>query len=157
MKKNRRILLFMAVLLLLASASPLFSQEGDIVGAGIILGEPTGISAKVWFEKGLAADAAVAWSFLGDSSLYVHGNFLYHFKVLNTGADNFITPYVSARAAFRFEDYLNVGLRVPVGVSWLLNAAPVEVFAEIAPGVGLVPETDLELGVGLGARFYFPL
>ena len=158
-----------AFLLLLAVTSPLLAQGeemtrlggGDgtvnIIGAGIILGEPSGLTAKVWLEQGLALDAAVAWSFLGESSLYIHSNALYHFRVLDTSGGNFLTPYVGGGVAFRFQDDLNIGLRIPVGISWLLDAAPVEIFAEIAPGVGIVPETDFELGAGLGARYYFPI
>lgn len=152
----KRLLLLSIALFLVAGFVPA-QETDDIIGAGIILGEPTGITAKVWGEGGLAADAAVAWSFLGDSSLYIHTNVLYHFRVLDTGANNFITPYVGGGISFRFEDKLNMGLRIPLGASWLLNAVPVEIFAEIAPGVGLIPETDFELGAGFGARFYFPL
>lgn len=138
-------------------AGPLYSQSENIVGAGLVIGEPTGITAKVWLEEGFAWDAAIAWSFVGDSSLYIHTNGLYHFRVLDTSGGNFLTPYVGGGLSFRFEDDLNMGLRIPFGVSWLLDEVPVEVFAEIAPGVGLIPETDFELGAGLGARFYFTL
>lgn len=166
---KRTIVLVSAFLFFLAAASPLMAQDeemarlggGDntvnIIGAGIILGEPSGLTAKVWLEQGLALDAAVAWSFQGDSSLYIHSNALYHFRVLDTTGGNFLTPYVGGGVAFRFQDDLNIGLRIPVGISWLLDAAPVEIFAEIAPGVGIVPETDFELGAGIGARYYFPI
>jgi hypothetical protein len=165
----KRIIGIFLLFLLFAAASPLAAQEGDttrlgggdntvnIIGAGLILGEPTGLTAKVWLEKGLALDAAVAWSFLDESALYIHSNALYHFRVLDTTGGNFLTPYVGGGAAFRFQDDLNIGLRIPVGISWLLDAAPVEIFAEIAPGVGIIPETDLELGAGIGARYYFPI
>ena len=149
-------LLFLLAISLLATAM-VAAQEDTIVGAGIIIGEPTGLTAKVWGEGGLAADAAVAWSFLGKSSLYIHANGLYHFRVLDTSGGNFLTPYAGAGVSFRFEEDVNVGVRIPVGVSWLLSVAPIEIFAEIAPGVGLIPETDFELGAGLGARFYFTL
>lgn len=158
-----------SLLLLLGAASPLLAQDegatrlggGDatvnIIGAGVILGEPTGLTAKVWLEQGLALDAAVAWAFVEESSLYIHSNALYHFRVLDTTGGNFLTPYVGGGVAFRFRDDLNIGLRIPVGISWLLDVAPVEIFAEIAPGVGIIPETDFELGAGLGARYYFPI
>lgn len=157
MKRPILLLLISLLLALLLTGIAGAQESDDIIGAGIVLGEPTGITAKVWGEGGLAADAAVAWSFLGDSSLYIHTNALYHFRVIDTATDNFITPYVGGGVSFRFEDDLNMGLRIPVGVSWLLSVLPVEIFAEIAPGVGLIPETDFELGAGLGARFYFPL
>lgn len=144
----------LATLLLLLGGAAAGAQEFSIIGAGIVIGEPTGITAKVWDEGGIAADAAVAWSFVGESSLYMHTNLLYHFRVLETGTDYFFTPYFGGGVSFRFEDEFNLGLRLPFGVSWLLDLLPIELFAEVAPGVGLLPETDFEFGAGLGARFY---
>ncbi|MFW6329349.1 MAG: hypothetical protein ACOC28_04565 [Alkalispirochaetaceae bacterium] len=143
--------------LLLLSAAAAGAQDFNIIGSGIVIGEPTGITAKVWAEGGVAADAAVAWSFIGDSSLYLHTNVLYHYALRTTPSDNAITPYLGGGVSIRFEDELNIAVRVPLGVSWLLNVLPLEFFAELAPGVGLIPETDFEFGGGLGARFYVGL
>ena len=146
---------FLLVLLVAATVLPAAAQ--DILGAGIILGEPTGISVKAWLDEGMAADAAVAWSFMGDPSLYIHANALYHINVLDTGSENYLAPYLGVGANLRFGNDLGLGLRVPIGVSLLLNVAPVELFAEFSPGIGLLPETGFDPGAGLGARFYFPL
>jgi diaminopimelate decarboxylase len=32
---------------------------------------------------------------------------------------------------------------------------PLDVFFEVAPGVGLFPETSVDVGGGIGIRYYF--
>lgn len=147
-------------------AAPLFgAEDGDdteidwsnknLAGIGIIVGEPTGLSGKLWFSGGMAVDAAVAWSFLPKSSLYLHSNLLYHFRVIDTSLGNFLTPYAGAGVGIKLQDTTNLGLRFPIGISMIFESAPIEIFLEVSPGLGLVPETDLEIGAGLGGRVFF--
>jgi hypothetical protein len=130
-----------------------------IVGGGVILGEPTGLSAKLWFtESGFGFDAAVAWSFQEESTLYLHANALFHLAVIETDGGRYLAPYVGLGVNNRYGNDARLGLRLPVGLSILpIRDFPLEFFAELAPGVGLLPETDAEFGAGLGARFYVPL
>lgn len=161
----------------LSIAAPLFGQANDeaeevdriglgrlsegpsIIGAGIVIGEPTGITAKVWFtETGFGIDAAAAWRLSDDSSFHLQADALFHLALVETQGGRYIVPYVGVGLTNRLSDDPRLGLRVPVGLSLLpFRSMPLEFFAEIAPGVGLWPETDADLEFGLGARFYFPL
>lgn len=169
----------MAVLgaITLIVAAPLFGQANDeaeevdriglgrlsegpsIIGAGIVVGEPTGITAKVWFtETGFGIDAAAAWRLSDDSSFHLQADALFHLALIETEGGRYIVPYVGAGFTNRLSRDPRLGLRVPVGLSLLpFRTLPLEFFAEIAPGVGLWPETDADLEFGLGARFYVPL
>ena len=135
------------------------SEGPAIMGGGMVLGEPTGLSAKVWFvETGFGLDAAVAWSFRDESSLYLHANGLFHLALIETEGERYLVPYVGLGLTNRYGDDTSLGLRLPVGLSiFPFTNLPLEFFAELAPGIGLLPETDPEFGAGLGARFYFPL
>jgi hypothetical protein len=135
------------------------SEGPAIVGAGLIIGEPTGISAKLWFvETGFGLDAAVAWSFTEPASLYMHGNALFHLALIQTAGGRYIVPYVGAGANTRFGSEASIGVRIPIGLSLLpFPNLPLEFFAELAPGIGLLPSTSPSFGAGLGARFYLPL
>ncbi|MCG8479739.1 MAG: hypothetical protein MI724_11630 [Spirochaetales bacterium] len=130
-----------------------------IFGGGIVFGEPTGITAKLWFtETGFGLDAAVAWSFQDDTSLHLHANALAHLALIETEGGRYIVPYIGLGVTNTYGDDTSFGLRVPVGLSLLpFPTFPIEFFAELAPGVGLIPETDAEFGAGIGARFYIPL
>ncbi len=135
------------------------SEGPAIVGGGIVFGEPTGITAKLWFpETGFGLDAAVAWSFQDDTSLHLHANVIAHLALIETQGGRYIVPYVGLGITNTYGDDTSFGLRVPVGLSLLpFPTFPIEFFAELAPGIGLIPETDAEFGAGIGVRFYVPL
>ena|GEM_PF-4406931 len=56
----------------------LFRFLGNGVGLGIIVGEPTGVSAKLWLDGNAGVDAAAAWSVYKYTALHVHADFLWH-------------------------------------------------------------------------------
>jgi hypothetical protein len=47
------------------------------------------------------------------------------------------------------------GIRVPLGIVYMLESAPVDVFLEIAPILDLTPKTDVSVNGGLGFRYFF--
>ncbi|MEX2442914.1 MAG: hypothetical protein WD492_04890 [Alkalispirochaeta sp.] len=135
------------------------SQGQAIMGGGLVFGEPTGISAKLWFvETGFAVDAAVAWSFQSDSSLYLHANGIFHLALIETEGGRYLVPYMGLGVSNRYGKETRLGLRLPVGLSLMpFLEFPLEFFAELAPGVGVIPGTDPEFGAGFGIRMYLPL
>ena len=51
-------------------------------GVGVMVGEPTGLSAKMWTSQTTAAQFGLAWSF--DSYLHAHADFIMHkFDLIN--------------------------------------------------------------------------
>jgi hypothetical protein len=135
------------------------SQGQSIMGGGLLFGEPTGLSVKLWFvETGFAVDGAVAWSFQEDSSLYLHVSGIFHLALIETEGGRYLVPYVGLGLNNRYGDETRLGVRVPVGLSIMpFLEFPLEFFAEMAPGVGILPSTDPDFGAGLGVRFYLPL
>jgi hypothetical protein len=47
------------------------------------------------------------------------------------------------------------GIRVPVGVSYLFDNAPVDIFAEVGPALDLTPSVRGEVTGGIGIRIWF--
>ena len=135
------------------------SAGQSIIGGGLLFGEPTGLSVKLWFvETGFAVDAAVAWSFQTESTLYLHASGLFHLALIETEGGRYLVPYVGLGVNNRYGDETRVGLRLPVGLSILpFVEFPVEFFAELSPGVGVFPGTDPDFGAGLGVRVYMPI
>jgi len=130
-------------------------------GLGIILGEPTGLTAKFWTKPDRAVDAGVAFSF--DRFVFLYGDYLFHFKSYSG-----VRPYAGIGLGMLissgdskgkyFSDTRNsvgLGVRIPLGAEWLIPNAPFGVFAELVPGLGLVPGTYGFFQGGIGARFYF--
>jgi len=89
------------------------------LGAGLIVGEPTGGSIKYWFNDTLAIDGAVGWSTHNHTDLYVHSDVLWHnFDVFPVSKGR-LPLYFGVGGLLRFRDDNKdnqVGVRVPVDV-----------------------------------------
>ena len=133
------------------------SHAQDELGVGVILGEPTGLTAKQWLSSEHAVDAAVAWTFSNDTRIQIHGDYLYH-RVHFFNADEYegrIPFYfgMGGRAIFGEND-TPVGARFPLGIGKTLDDAPIELFLEIVPILDVVPDTEFDLNGALGVRYY---
>lgn len=123
---------------------------------GAILGEPTGISAKYWFSPATAFDAAVSWSLRDEhEDMYIHGDFLWHDHSIIEDPSGLVPIYYGIGGRAILADDPRLGARVPVGISWLLGGAPLDLFVEVAGILDIVPDTDFDLNGGIGIRFVF--
>jgi hypothetical protein len=145
-------------LVLLLSAAADARTEG--FGLGIILGEPTGVTAKTWLDRDSAIDFAAAWSFRDTDSFHFHADYLIHKGgLLELDAAEHML-YFGAGGVIEFRDDrkghdTEAGIRLPFGVAFHLKAAPVELFGEIVPVMEVAPSTGLHMNAGIGARYYF--
>lgn len=133
------------------------SSAGKL-GVGLIVGEPTGISAKYWLNDTLALDGAVGWSSHDHTDLYLHSDVLWHNFDLLPVSRGSLPVYFGVGGLVRFRDDNrdnDVGVRVPVGVSYLFDTAPIDVFAEIAPAVDVAPSVRGEITGGVGIHYWF--
>ena len=48
-----------------------------------------------------------------------------------------------------------IGVRVPLGLDYMFNNAPVDIFVELVPILRLAPSTDFDFAGGIGARYWF--
>ncbi|MBM3308492.1 MAG: hypothetical protein FJY74_09215 [Candidatus Eisenbacteria bacterium] len=129
---------------------------GD-VGLGLIAGEPTGVSVKVWSGSRTAFDGAVGWSLDESGWIYAHADYLWHRYDIEIDFPGALPFYVGVggRVLFRESERSRVGIRVPIGLDYLTADRRFDFFLEIAPVVDLVPETEFSVSGGIGARFYF--
>lgn len=152
-------------MLFMAACFVAFSENGEArgrpFGAGVMLGEPTGLSTKVWLQEMCAVDAGVAWSFVDDGSFHLHGDFLLHpLNLLRwvEKAPGKLPFYFGAGGRVRFAHRTHVGIRVPLGAVFTFNNFtdwPVDLFVELVPIVDLYPATDAAFNGGIGGRYYF--
>lgn len=139
-----------------------FGESNHSFGLGIMLGEPTGLSFKVWNRQTVAWDAGAAWSFVSGKYFQIHSDVLLHnfnlFKV-QTGR---MALFYGAGARIKFgssgadgDSDVVISLRVPVGISYEFDKTPVELFIEVVPMLDLVPRTDVTMAGAVGFRYYF--
>jgi hypothetical protein len=137
-------------------------------GLGVILGEPTGISAKLWVSSATAFDFGLGWSFGGDrisrynggydggNRVHLHMDYLWHW-------------FDAIHSSERFPLYAGVGGRINTGagygssaavrgvfgIAWLPHKVPIDVFLELVPALQVVPSVGFGIDAGLGARYFF--
>ncbi len=140
--------------LLLALPFTALAQQNGL-GLGIIVGEPTGLSFKQWIGGDKAVDGAIAWSFREPGSLHIHADHLWHkFELINVSTGK-LPLYFGVGGRIRFANDAELGIRLPVGLAYLFDGAPVDVFLEVVPILDLVPASDVSFNGAFGARYYF--
>jgi hypothetical protein len=133
------------------------------LGVGIILGEPTGVTAKLYLQDDQALQAAVGFS-LFRGGLHVNADYVFHPWILQE-RDTFVLPaYIGP--GVRVLDYqenakseVALDLRVVAGLLFDFKEVPLDAFVEVAgligydfgPGHGFDPA----LNIAAGARYYF--
>lgn len=157
----------------LASFSLFTSAQSSGFGLGIMLGEPTGISAKYWISGENALDFGLAWGGLGREGgyLHLHGDYLFHnFSLINVGSGK-LPLYFGPGLRFRSwsndrywnngrwnesrNGHMRLGVRFPVGLAYLFDGAPVDTFFELVPTLDLIPSTSFDLDLAVGVRYWF--
>lgn len=150
MKKS--IILFLLGIIILSIT--LKAQDRGF-GLGIILGEPTGVSFKNWVARREAFDVAVAWSFEGEGAIHIHADYLFHnFRIFRVEKGNLVL-YYGIGARVKTVHKTQVGVRIPLGLSYLFEGDPIEIFFELGPIMNLTPKTLFRMTTGIGVRYYF--
>jgi hypothetical protein len=133
MKKN--ILITMVLGLMMMIAKPLTAQDHGF-GMGLILGEPTGLSAKLWTSSDNAFDFAAAWSFKGDGNLLLQADYVWHFFNLMPVPSGKLPLYIGIGGRVILADDPRFGVRIPIGIDYLFAKAPIDVFLVGKLGAG---------------------
>lgn len=126
------------------------------LGLGAILGNPTGINGKYWLGGGRAIDGGFGMSLGKHSDGNLYSDYLIHMKdALYLNDVHPLDLYYGLGGRMEFADTIELGVRFPVGLAFDVKNQPADVFAEVAPVVDFVGKLGLELGLGIGARYYF--
>jgi hypothetical protein len=157
----RRYLLpiFVAGALLAAAvpAQPQSIPSPRSLGLGIMIGDPSGLNLKSWTGRNSAFDIGLAWSFVGDSSLQIHGDLLFHsFGEFRPRRGRLGLYYgLGGRVKTKEEGETTLSVRIPLGLTYIFERAPLDFFFEVVPLLDLTPETRGDVQGALGVRYYF--
>jgi hypothetical protein len=138
------------------------NQTGTL-GLGVNFGEVTGVTGKIWQHPDDAIDVMVGGS--SDQKWLAQASYEKHFLQAFGTSSKFVSemaPYIGGGVGAGFNRTINnekrssdIFLRLPVGIAWLPDATPLDVFVEVAPTVDVTPVTFTYLTANLGARYYF--
>ena len=150
------------------AARPASAQvEKGAFGLGLIVGDPSGVSGKLYFTDDTAVDFALGVGVV-EGGLTAHSDYLWHpFVVINE--DKFVMP-LYAGPGLRVLDRNNegdddflLGIRGVTGLLFDFREIPLDVFVEFALVLDFVVSdggdnngtVELNISPALGARYYF--
>lgn len=144
------------------------SAQEKKFGLGVIIGEPTGISAKLWTSSANALVLGVGWSVQGyringfdpeydrASRTHIHVDYLWHsFNAISS--DGRFPFYYGLGGRINSGPVYSgtFGVRGIIGVAWLPHSTPLDIFVELAPTLYLINSTGFGIDAGIGARYFF--
>jgi len=162
---------FMLLVLVLGFSQKSLAQgpEGKNFGFGIILGEPTGLTLKYWFDRENALTGSVGGSYFGSPRINV--DYLWHIDAFRSpvarlyaglggalgfgnGGNGFYYNNGKDRFFYRSSNELGLGVRGTFGLNVIPERVPLETFFELGVLVGLAPSSGAAVDLALGLRFY---
>lgn len=150
---NNNLAKIILVMIIFSSIS--FAQSSGF-GLGILLGQPTAISAKLWTTSSTAFDFGLGYSFESENRVHIHADYLFHVKNIFNTSENISLYYgPGARLKLYENDDSRLGVRIDVGLVWIPRNAPIDVFIELAPIMDIIPETSFAMNGGIGVRYFF--
>ncbi len=137
-------------------------------GLGVIIGEPTGVSAKLWTSNTNALAFGVGWSVEGyringfDSDYdnvtrtHIHADYLWHsFYAISPNGQFPLYYGIGGRINTGPQYSGTFAVRGIIGIEWLPRNTPLDIFIEVVPSLQLVSSTGIGIDAGIGARFFF--
>lgn len=152
--------------LLMFFATPIIAQDHGF-GLGIMLGEPTGLSAKLWTSHDNAFDFGLGVGVGGDrikyngyydngSRIHFHMDYLWHSFNAISSTERFPLYYgIGGRYNSGGGYEGSLGVRGVFGIAWFPHAIPIDVFLELVPVFQITPLTGLGIDAAIGIRYFF--
>lgn len=154
-----KVVFFTSILFALSYFSPssayaqLTKEVNKNIGIGVMLGEPTGVTVKIWKGDKTAFDIGGAWSIAKENeALHLHASLLRHSWFQDRPN---IAFYYGIGGRILFIDDAAIGVRVPFGLTYVANKLPLDFFVEVAPIFDLVPDSGFAGNGAIGMRIYF--
>jgi hypothetical protein len=164
MKNNILFIIVLSFILILTKST---TAQDRGFGLGVIIGEPTGLSAKLWTSKVNAFDFGLGVTVGGDrisykgnynngSRVHFHMDYLWHsFNAINS-TERFPLYYgIGARFNSGGGYDGSFGLRGVFGIAWYPHSTPIDVFLELVPVLQLTSSVGFGIDAGLGIRYFF--
>ena len=142
------------------ATSTTYSHASDMsgrFGVGLVIGEPTGASLKYFINDTFAVDGVVGWSFHNGTDFTIQSDVLWHKFDLVSLSEGQLPFYIGGGMRVKFHDNAQdqIGFRLPIGVSYIFEHLPLDVFFEVAPVIDFTPSTRGGFTAGVGARWWF--
>lgn len=138
----------------LLSAAQIEAAPASRIRAGLVAGEPVGLSLAVPVWDQLAVHLEGGRSARADADLVASLDLVYGFpRAFGPVGDGGVVVWtgLGGRLALGAEEP-RPGLRLPFGLSYLSLAGDFELFGYVAPGLSFATRVVQEIGAGFGVR-----
>ncbi|KYG69918.1 hypothetical protein AZI85_15960 [Bdellovibrio bacteriovorus] len=149
------------ILLVLLTTFLTFKAYADSA-VGVVIGDPTGVSGRLGLDGKHSLEGALAYSSGHYDGLHIHATYLWDrartFAVQRGGPIE--TYYGLGVRLINFnkgehDGELAIGPRAPLGLLYNIDNPDIEIFGEVSLAVDLMPETNVDLDLGIGVRLRF--
>lgn len=147
-----RLKMTCALCLFLILAAAGLSAPPREFGLGLVLVDPSGLTAKAWLGGRRAVSGAVGWSGEKGHYLQVQADYLFIDRRVSGDSNVDLDLYLGAGGKIVFRDYDAAWLRVPLGLDLRLKKSPFNFFFEVAPAFNFA---DVRLSGAFGFRYLF--
>jgi len=181
----KKVVLFVSLAICLSAAPAVAATRGGSrpFGLGLVLGEPTGLTAKLYLQQSFALQMGVGWvdDFNDDNGLHLNLDFLWHPVVLAREASFTLPFYLGVGMRFLDHDYRyyyargvyygyhdsRLGVRAPFGLLMDFTRVPLDLYLEVALVVDVLFFNEdyyepyrygrdrVNWNAGIGVRYYF--
>ncbi|MCB0413789.1 MAG: hypothetical protein KDD50_05620 [Bdellovibrionales bacterium] len=132
--------------------------KSNSIGVGVILVEPTGLSANYNLRSNRSIDAAMGFP---SGGLHLHSTYLFHnlkpWTIDHTKVDWYvgIGGRILTNATVNDNKKTLIGPRGSVGARYFFIPDQLETFGELALIVNIIESSSADLDLGIGIRYYF--
>ncbi len=129
------------------------SSHAQNVGVGAHIGEPTGVTLKFHSAGGPSYDFLGAWSLQNDE-LFLNAHLLFENRISADNVDRPLEWFVGPGGFLILMDDPSIGASGTIGLNLILTDH-ISIYGRLTPRFALTPETGVDLGGGIGIRFFF--
>lgn len=155
-----RLLPLLALVIGLGLATSAHAQRtSGAVGLGGQLGEPSGITLKIYNANAPSYDFLAAWDL--EDFFFLNGHALFEHDLRAENIEQELEWFIGPGAYLGIidrsppaDDDLIIGISGTAGLSLIIDRQ-FEIYGQVTPRIALIPDTDGDLGGGLGFRYYF--
>jgi hypothetical protein len=144
-------LVFASIALFLSGVAPAGAKLNDF-GAGIIIGDGIGITGRYNISKNNSLEGV--FSMPAENKLSISMDYVWNdYKALPAPDEGSLALIYGGGVSIR--DGGQLGIRGKIGIEYVFEKYPFDLFLEIAPVLKLVPTTGMYFSGGIGGRYFF--
>lgn len=137
------------------------AAHAEDFAVGVILGDPSGLSAKMKYDGSHSLDGALAYSSGKHSGMQFHVDYLWdRARSWGTTQGPLDMYYGLGGRLISYNDdrdksQISIGPRGSIGLSFNVHNPNIELFGELAMVLDVAPSISADLDAGVGARIRF--